>query len=67
VKPRYGLDYIPKNEIEELWKCTFCWDFYGKHVYISENEEYEDGFQNNFFIMRPKGNGYLERELAVII
>jgi hypothetical protein len=28
--PRYGADFIPKNEMEKIRKCLYCWDFYGK-------------------------------------
>jgi hypothetical protein len=52
--PRYGFDYIPKKEIEEIKNCPYSWDFYGNYVFFSENEELDVGFQNNFFVMRPK-------------
>jgi hypothetical protein len=52
---RYGFNYISDILVKEVKECPYSWDFQGKHVYLSENVEYEVGYQNNFFIMRPKG------------
>jgi hypothetical protein len=53
--PRYGFNYIPEELMREVKECPYFWDFYGNHVYLIENEEYEIWYQNNFFIMKPEG------------
>jgi hypothetical protein len=53
--PRYGYDYIPEKILNEIKECHYSWDFYGRHVYLSDNFESEVGYRNNFFVMRSCG------------
>jgi hypothetical protein len=52
--PRYGFHHIPEALIKEVKGYPYFWNFYGNHVYLIENEEYEVGYQNNFFVMKPE-------------
>jgi hypothetical protein len=61
--PRYGADFIPKKDNDKLERSLYCWDFYERNVYITDNEEYEVGFQNNFFAMRPEGKWVFRTKL----
>jgi hypothetical protein len=53
--PRYGYDFVPEKILNEIRKCHYSWDFYGKYVHLSDNSELEEGYRNNFFIMKPDG------------
>jgi hypothetical protein len=53
--PRYGFNGISGKLIKEVKNCPFFWDLQGQYVFLVENEEYEVGYRNNFFVMKPKG------------
>jgi hypothetical protein len=64
---------MPKDLIKEINNYRFTWDFFGKYVHFDDNEERNEGYRNNFFIIkgdnrwliRTKDN-YLSEEDSLI-
>jgi hypothetical protein len=64
---------MPDELIKEINYYRFTWDFFEKYVHFVVNEECNEGYRNNFFIMKSDGrwlfrtkNNYLSKENGLI-
>jgi hypothetical protein len=53
--PFIGWKNISEKAIEEIEKCYWMWDYYGKVVEDDRYADPEAGWRNDFFVMKSSG------------